>query len=317
MNTKPLVSIIIPTFNRAHLIGETLDSVLAQTYINWECIVVDDGSNDGTSILMDAYCARDSRFQYHHRPKDRLSGGNAARNYGFELSKGDYIQWFDSDDILCNNAIEKKIHAIKSIGCDFALCGFETFGSDVTIKMNYNHLILENITEIFIQEKIIFNIPSFLYSRKIVQGIKFDENLSKLQDLDFVFRVLKNKNLRGINIPEILIKTRIHEQSITFISTKNKLKDIMSELYVWKNIYNYTLRNSTIISQTLAMQRCLNILRKIMIKKHIILFIRELYNIKNLRVNLRLKLIGLNVLYFLFNRGDYAYGLLLKKILQE
>ena len=61
----PLVSIIIPAYNRAHLIGETLDSVLAQTYINWECIVIDDGSNDNTSELLAEYCKKDNRFQYH------------------------------------------------------------------------------------------------------------------------------------------------------------------------------------------------------------------------------------------------------------
>ena len=90
---EPLVSIIIPTYNRAHLIGETLGSVLAQTYQNWECIVVDDGSTDNTEAVLATFTAKDSRFQYDQRPKDRLAGGNAARNYGFELSKGEYINW--------------------------------------------------------------------------------------------------------------------------------------------------------------------------------------------------------------------------------
>lgn len=107
-SSSPLVSIIIPTYNRAHLIGETLDSVLAQTYQNWECIVVDDGSTDGTDEVMAAYMAKDTRFQYHHRPKDRLPGGNAARNYGFEVSKGEYIQWFDSDDLMLPEFINEK-----------------------------------------------------------------------------------------------------------------------------------------------------------------------------------------------------------------
>ncbi len=83
----PLVSIIIiiiiPTYNRAHLIGETLDSILAQTYTNWECIVVDDGSTDETDSLLAAYCAKDKRFQYQHRLSDRPKGANACRNYRF------------------------------------------------------------------------------------------------------------------------------------------------------------------------------------------------------------------------------------------
>ena len=61
----PLVSIIIPTYNRVHLIGDTLDSVLSQTYTNWECIVVDDGSTDGTNELLVEYLKKDKRIQYH------------------------------------------------------------------------------------------------------------------------------------------------------------------------------------------------------------------------------------------------------------
>ncbi|MCM2302197.1 MAG: glycosyltransferase, partial [Flavobacteriaceae bacterium] len=91
----PLVSIIIPTFNRAHLIGETLDSILAQTYTNWECIVVDDGSSDNTHIVVGQYVAKDSRIKYVHRPEHMLKGPSSCRNYGFELSKGEYINWFD------------------------------------------------------------------------------------------------------------------------------------------------------------------------------------------------------------------------------
>ena len=81
---NPLVSIIIPTYNRAHFIGETLESVLAQTYHNWECIVIDDGSTDYTDELMEFYCEKDSRIQYYHRPSHKPKGANACRNYGFE-----------------------------------------------------------------------------------------------------------------------------------------------------------------------------------------------------------------------------------------
>ena len=103
-----MVSIIIPTFNRAELIGETLDSILAQTYSDWECIIVDDGSTDNTHEIVTAYQKKDARFQFDHRPTDRLSGGNAARNYGFKISKGNFIQFFDSDDIMEPDHLEKR-----------------------------------------------------------------------------------------------------------------------------------------------------------------------------------------------------------------
>ena len=104
----PIVSIIIPTYNRAHLISETLDSILTQTYTHWECIVVDDGSDDSTAELLAGYCKKDARFQYHQRPNDRPKGANACRNYGFELCKGEYINWFDSDDLMGNCFMQEK-----------------------------------------------------------------------------------------------------------------------------------------------------------------------------------------------------------------
>jgi len=106
INKKPLISIIIPTYNRAHLIGETLDSIIAQTYQNWECIVVDDGSDDDTEEVMKSYIQNDNRIYYYHRPEEHLPGGNGARNFGFEKSTGEYIQWFDSDDLMEPNSIK-------------------------------------------------------------------------------------------------------------------------------------------------------------------------------------------------------------------
>ena len=111
---SPLISIIIPAYNRAHLIGETLDSIIAQTYKNWECIVVDDGSSDHTERILQNYCAKDSRFKFYHRPENHLPGGNGARNYGFEKSKGEYIQWFDSDDIMSPSKMEYQVAALQN-----------------------------------------------------------------------------------------------------------------------------------------------------------------------------------------------------------
>jgi glycosyltransferase involved in cell wall biosynthesis len=123
MNSQPLVSIIIPTYNRAHLIGETLDSVVAQTYENWECIIVDDGSSDTTDEVIEEYTKKDSRFKYYHRPEEHLPGGNGARNYGFKMSQGEYIQWFDSDDLMVAEKLELKVKAMLENEVDFVVGG--------------------------------------------------------------------------------------------------------------------------------------------------------------------------------------------------
>src|SRR5690554_5115415 len=152
---NPLVSIIIPTYNRAHLIGETLDSVLAQTYQNWECIVVDDGSTDDTDEVMAEYMAKDSRFQYHHRPKDRLPGGNAARNYGFEVSKGEYVNWLDSDDQIAPSKIEKQISLLKeNNSANVCFCRIVICKADKIISKNIHGFPKSHLFEKYATKKI-------------------------------------------------------------------------------------------------------------------------------------------------------------------
>ena len=75
----PLVSILIPNYNKAPYLRETLDSVLSQTYTHWECIIVDDHSTDNSWEILEEYVAKDSRFKLYKRPVDRKQGGNAAR----------------------------------------------------------------------------------------------------------------------------------------------------------------------------------------------------------------------------------------------
>ena len=100
---------IIPTYNRSDLLGNTLDSVISQTYTNWECIVVNDSSIDYTSELMEFYCEKDKRIKFYHRPHSLTKGANSCRNYGFEVSKGEYIQWFDSDDLMHPEKLNLKL----------------------------------------------------------------------------------------------------------------------------------------------------------------------------------------------------------------
>ena len=80
-----LISIIIPTFNRAHLILHTLESIKNQTYNEWECIIVDDGSTDNTEDVLKKYIDTDSRFRYFKRPLNHTKGPSSCRNFGFYI----------------------------------------------------------------------------------------------------------------------------------------------------------------------------------------------------------------------------------------
>ena len=96
---KPLISVLIPCFNRASIIGETLDSILSQSYNKWECIIVDDRSNDNIQEILKEYL-EDKRFYFIKKPKNILKGANVSRNYALELARGEFVYWLDSDDII-------------------------------------------------------------------------------------------------------------------------------------------------------------------------------------------------------------------------
>ncbi|WP_169313459.1 glycosyltransferase family 2 protein [Aequorivita sublithincola] len=220
---KPLVSIIIPTYNRAHLIGETLDSVLAQTYQNWECIVVDDWSTDNTDDVLAGYMAKDARFQYHHRPKGRLQGGNAARNYGFELSKGDYIAFLDSDDLFHKMALSIKIGLISVYKSDVVISQHTILLTELRIDEKRSPIIIENSTFdigfILSRNTIITSDP--LINRQLLETVRFDEHLKRFQDHEFFIRLFR----QNLNLCLIQDKLYFHRPNNNSISAQTIAAD--------------------------------------------------------------------------------------------
>ena len=107
---NPLVSVIIPTYNYAHLIIETLQSVLAQTYTHWECLVIDDGSTDHTSVVVPDFIKQYSKYNFKY-VKTENGGTSAAKNAGLALASGELTQFLDADDLLSPDklAIQVKL----------------------------------------------------------------------------------------------------------------------------------------------------------------------------------------------------------------
>lgn len=91
----PKISVVIPIYNTQSFLARCLDSVLAQTCSDWECILVNDGSTDGSASICEAYCRRDSRFLLKNQSNQ---GSAAARNNGMALARGEYLLFLDSDD---------------------------------------------------------------------------------------------------------------------------------------------------------------------------------------------------------------------------
>ncbi len=225
-----LISIIIPTYNRAHLISETLDSIIAQTYINWECIIVDDGSTDDTDEVVGEYVKKDSRFQYHHRPIDRKKGANSCRNYGFEVSKGEFIKWFDSDDVMYSKLIEHQIASLKET-IDCSVCKVTHYDFEKNIVLKENSIYSNNLIEDYLVGRVTFYVSGPLWRKSFLNNQKelFDESLSNLDDWDFNLRMLYcEPKITFIDMP--LIKYRIHKDSLSKEIGKLNIKEIKSEI---------------------------------------------------------------------------------------
>ena len=116
---NPIISIIVPCYNQAQFLSEALQSLLEQTYTNWECIIVNDGSPDHTEEVAQEWLKKDERFKYIKKENGGLS---SARNAGIEIAKGDFILPLDADD---------------KISQDYILLGLKEFEKDSHLKVVY------------------------------------------------------------------------------------------------------------------------------------------------------------------------------------
>ena len=118
MNANPFFSIIIPVYNVAPYLSATLDSVCNQTFKDWECYCVDDGSTDGSSEILDEYARRDSRIKVVHKEN---RGVSSARNTGIEHANGEWIMFLDSDDAYVSTALLKIHESLNCIKCEIVV----------------------------------------------------------------------------------------------------------------------------------------------------------------------------------------------------
>ncbi|HEY1193478.1 glycosyltransferase family 2 protein [Flavobacterium sp.] len=227
---NPLVSIIIPTYNRANLISETLNSIIAQTYQNWECIIVDDGSTDNTKEVLQKFLESDNRFQYYIRPQNKTKGPNSCRNYGFEKSKGVFINWFDSDDILFENAIDLRLKNFNdNVDCVIAKC--EIFDSLSRLKLFENTILSSgNVLKDYFVGNITFYVSGPMWRRSFLEKQKelFDEQIRYLDDWDFNLRMIcQSINIKFLDLP--VFGYRFHSHSLSKQIEHFNIEELKSE----------------------------------------------------------------------------------------
>ncbi|MEL0644496.1 glycosyltransferase family 2 protein [Olleya sp. Ti.3.14] len=218
-----MISIIIPIYNRQHLIEETLNSIKAQTYPNWECIIVDDGSTDDTYNVTNNLIKGDNRFQLYNRPLDFAKGPSSCRNFAITKMSGNYIQFFDSDDVMHPNHLQLKIEAIKTH--DFVICQLQEFTGafDTNLFSSAQQPYIEpskNVFEDFVTGTFPMLMVAPLWRASSLRPyLPIREDLHILEDHELYARALsQNKTYAIINIPLIFYRVGSSSSTNSFYS---------------------------------------------------------------------------------------------------
>ncbi len=210
---KGLVSIIIPTYNRANLVIRAIESALNQTYRNIELIVIDDGSKDQTPQIISQI--KDPRIRYIRYEENR--GASHARNVGLSLAKGEFISFLDSDDEFLPQKIEKQLEAFEksenvgAVYCDTYLL-FENKRRDI-----YRFEKLEG----WVYPKMVgmphLMLPVFMIRKNVISSnrIRFDEKFFPGEDTDFLIKVSKFAEFLHIPEPLCIIRRDVRRDRIT------------------------------------------------------------------------------------------------------
>jgi glycosyltransferase involved in cell wall biosynthesis len=213
-HTQPLVTIVIPSYNRLKLLQEAVASVISQTYTNWELIIVDDGSTDGTKESIRSL--NEPRIQV----LSLAHCGNIAvlRNAGVNIGKGEWVAFLDSDDIWMPRKLEQQLKLLQQHKGSWSYGGFELMdesGHSIALRAgNYDPLSGWVIAEL-LSNTATASIGTLMIGRKLFEKTAgFNEQLKAREDFEFALRLSMEAEV--IAVPEVLVRIREHTERRTY-----------------------------------------------------------------------------------------------------
>jgi glycosyltransferase involved in cell wall biosynthesis len=202
----PIISIIIPNYNKQSYIEETLSSVLNQSFLNWEAIIVDDDSADASQEVIKRISETDNRIRFIQRDREP-KGGSVCRNIGIEKAKGEYLMFFDSDDLMsCDCLLQRVDYMQKYSELDFAVFPVGTFYKSIGDSRNVWQAKQGNHLPAFLRHNLPWNIMSPIWKTSfVIDSLKgFDEAFPRLQDVEFHTRALLVPNIKYSVIEDVM-----------------------------------------------------------------------------------------------------------------
>lgn len=211
-----LVSIVLPVYNGAKYLRESIDSVVAQTYTNWELLIVDDCSTDETAEISKEYAQKDSRIKYFLNEVNLRLPKNL--NKGFSLAGGEYLTWTSDDNIFKPQALEKMVEALetdKEAQFVYASCRIiDDCGKEI------EYIMVDNLGV----KKIVGSNPvgaCFLYTREVYETVgEYNHELVLVEDFDYWQRIFMKFKVAAIT--EILYYYRMHSDNLTNTMKKDQ-----------------------------------------------------------------------------------------------
>jgi len=214
----PKVTIIMATYNRAHFILETIVSVQAQTFLNWECLIIDDGGTDTTAEIIYPAIGQDDRLQFLKRPDNYKKGLPGCRNYGLDIAKGDYIIFFDDDDVVHPDNLKISLEVFENKDIDFCHYQKMSFEKQKPIFKSNPTTIVKSLTKVDIEKIITQEIGlascTVLWRKHCFETIRFNENLLYAEEWECYSRIIA-EDFKGIVIDNVLYYNRKHPESNT------------------------------------------------------------------------------------------------------
>lgn len=252
IQNEPLVSVITPAYNAERFIAETIESVLAQTYSNWEMIIVDDSSTDRTVEIVQTYVDRDERIKLHQLEKN--SGSGIARNRAMDLAKGRFIAFLDSDDLWMPEKLERQIKFMLDNDIAFSFTKYVRMKEDGTVTNAITDAPLKVTYDDLMKHCVIGCLTVVLDRSKIGE-----ERMMEIRTRqDYVFWLtLTKKGFIAYGLPEVLAKYRLVEHSIS----SNKLKAARQNWRVYYKIEDQPLWKSIWYFSNYAVRSVLNIIK--------------------------------------------------------
>ncbi|MFD1609364.1 glycosyltransferase family 2 protein [Oceanobacillus luteolus] len=235
MKQQPLISVITPAYNSERFIGETIESVLNQTYTDWEMIIVDDCSSDNTREIVERYKQQDPRIQLH--VLDENSGSAVARNTAMKHAQGRYIAFLDSDDRWLPEKLEKQLEFMQKKDIAFSFTTYVRMQEDGT-RTNAISNTPEYVDYDDLMKRCVIGCLTVMIDREKTGHMEM-VNIRTRQDYAY-WLALTRKGFLAYGLPEILAEYRLVGNSIS----SNKWKAAKRNWYVFRQVEEQSLPKS-------------------------------------------------------------------------